>query len=65
MNLVTDERTIQVEVCIGEAPSSEEYLTEEEEIGDDYATSFFNEINYNADSDDMDALEWIIEVSTI
>ena len=48
---------MQVEVCIGEAPSSEEYLTEEEEVGDDYAKSFFNEINYNADSDDMDALE--------
>ncbi|KAL5262299.1 hypothetical protein ACHWQZ_G007878 [Mnemiopsis leidyi] len=45
------------EICIGEAPSSEEYLTEEEEIGDDYTTSFFNEINYNVDSDDMDALE--------
>ncbi|XP_063694232.1 uncharacterized protein LOC134825955 isoform X2 [Bolinopsis microptera] len=46
-----------VEICIGEEPSSEEYLTEEEEIGDDYTKSFFNEINYDANSDDMDGLE--------
>ena len=47
-----------MEVCIGgDGSDSDGYVPEEDEIGDDFSSSFFHDFRVKVDSDDMDGLE--------